>query len=116
VKDEKEGPETLYYKSGMPKRSAYYSEGLLQCTVIEFYESGAVRLVENYRNGKKNGISKEYFESGQLKAQRLYRRGEPAASIEYDESGRVIGSTEEKKDFDFLRSIPRLEPLLEWAH
>ena len=115
VQDNKDGPETLYYASGMPQKSAYYTAGELQCPVIEFYESGAVRLVQSYRNNQKNGIAKEYFENGRLKAEILCRRGENIASIEYDESGKLISSTEEKKDFDFLEHIPRLAPLLEWA-
>jgi len=33
-----------------------------------------------------------------------------------DESGKIISSTEEKKDFDFLEHIPRIAPMLEWAN
>jgi antitoxin component YwqK of YwqJK toxin-antitoxin module len=99
----------------MIQKSAYYTAGELQCPVIEFYESGAVRLVQSYRNNRKNGIAKEYFENGRLKAEILYRRGDAIASIQYDESGKIIRRTEEKKDFDFLEHIPQLEPLLEWA-
>jgi antitoxin component YwqK of YwqJK toxin-antitoxin module len=99
----------------MLQKSAYYTAGELQCPVIEFYESGAVRLVQSYRNNRTNGIAKEYFENGRLKAEILYRRGDAIASIQYDDSGKIISSTEEKKDFDFLEHIPQLEPLLEWA-
>ena len=110
----KDGPETLYYRNGNPKLSAYYTAGVLHCPIIEFHESGAVRSVQNYRNDKTDGVSKEYFESGKLKTEMLFSKGRNVITIEYDEAGAVVSTTENKKDFLFLKKMQRQMPSFHW--
>lgn len=110
----KNGPETLYYPGGGPQLSAYYNAGDLDCPVIEFYESGAVRSVQSYRDNRLDGVSKEYFESGRLKSEMLFGRGKNLVTIEYDESGAVVSTTENKKDFNFLKKTKPRMPSYYW--
>ena len=114
VHSAKNGPETLYYPGGTPKLSAYYTAGVLHCPIIEFYESGAVRSVQSYRNDKIDGVSKEYFESGKIKTEMLFSKGRNVITIEYDEAGAVTSTTENKKDFLFLKKIQRQMPSFHW--
>lgn len=63
---EKDGDQTDFYKSGLPKLRISWQEGIMQGLVKTWYENGSIESQKELVQNKKNGLSTAWYANGQL--------------------------------------------------
>lgn len=87
----REGLTRTFYKSGRVRSEKWYRNGLLQDSVIWYYEEGQIFRISPYKNDTINGIQKQFYRTGQLKARMGYKNGFRTTFFEeYTREGKTV--------------------------
>lgn len=87
----REGLTKTFYQSGRLRSEKWYRNGLLQDSVIWYYEEGQVFRISPYKNDTIDGIQKQYYRTGQLKARIGYKKGFRTPLLEeFTREGKMI--------------------------
>lgn len=106
------GPFTVYYENGSIKSKGKYIANQYEGVVENYFRNGQQRSLETYKKGVLDGQTKFYYEDGKISFKGVYKDGNKIGvweeysssgaltlQEEYDERGKVSGST---KLFDHM--------------